>query len=114
MSLTIKELEALLNVLSPSNTDHQTFEAIAATFHSHLAKADYFKICSALLLMLQHSNDLLETPSQRLSAIFLIYECYKNEQFYNNPFASVFTQLLHPDDDLFSDRESSQITTLNC
>jgi len=93
MSLTIKELEALLNVLSPSNTDHQTFEAIAATFHS---------------------NDLLETPSQRLSAIFLIYECYKNEQFYNNPFASVFTQLLHPDDDLFSDRESSQITTLNC
>ncbi|RWS20968.1 CCR4-NOT transcription complex subunit 11-like protein, partial [Leptotrombidium deliense] len=103
--LVIKELDSLLNVLSCDLTDHQTFETIANTFHSMLPKADSFKICSTIVLLLQHSSDLLPNVSQRLSAIFLLFECYKSDQFINNPFASVFMHLLNQDEDLFANRD---------
>ncbi|RWS06485.1 CCR4-NOT transcription complex subunit 11-like protein [Dinothrombium tinctorium] len=111
--LTVKELDSLLTVLNCDLTEHQTFETIANTFHSLLPKADSFKICSTLVLLLQHSSDFVPNITQRLAAVFLLYECYKNDQFINNPFAPIFMHLLNQDEDLFAvsankDKKDSQ------
>ena len=94
MSLTRKELDALLNLINSENTNNQTFETIANQFHSVLPKTSLFKICNALVIFLNHSADLLPSSSQRLAALFLIFECYRNDEFVNNPFAPVFAELL--------------------
>lgn len=91
MSLTNKELNSLLTLIS---LESQTFETIANTFHSVLTKTSLFKICNSLVIILKHSPDLLATYAQRLTALFLIFECYRNDDFINNPFASVFAELL--------------------
>ncbi|XP_064602032.1 CCR4-NOT transcription complex subunit 11-like isoform X2 [Liolophura sinensis] len=49
----------------------------------------------AVVLMLQN-KDLLPDPTQKLAAIFLLYEMYKTEPITVNPFASVFVHLLNP------------------
>lgn len=95
MSLSVKELDSLLNLINLENTQNQTFETIANTFHSVLPKTNLFKICNSLVLFLRHSTDLLHNPTQRLTALYLIYECYRNDEFINNPFASVFAELLN-------------------
>jgi len=94
MSLTAKELDSLLNLINLENTNNQTFETIVNTFHSILPKTSLFKICNALVIILKYLTHLLPTSSQRLAALFLIYECYRNDEFINNPFASVFAELL--------------------
>ena len=43
--------------------------------------------------MLQNP-DLLSHPTQKLAAIFLLYEMYKTDPIAVNPFASVFVHLL--------------------
>ena len=94
MSLTKKELDSLLNLINLENTNNQTFETIANQFHSLLPKTSLFKVCNALVIFLKHSADMLPASSQRLAALFLIFECYRNDEFVNNPFAPVFAELL--------------------
>ncbi|KAK7099271.1 CCR4-NOT transcription complex subunit 11-like [Littorina saxatilis] len=95
MALSIKELASLLSVLSEEGTKTQTFEALASTFHGYFDKKDFFKVGSSIVLLLQNP-DLLPYPTQKLAAIFLLYEMYRSDPVSANPFASVFVHLLNP------------------
>ncbi|KAL3841387.1 hypothetical protein ACJMK2_019540 [Sinanodonta woodiana] len=95
MALSLKELASLLSVLSEDATQTQTFESIASSFHHYFQKPDHFKIGMALVMLLQN-RDLLPHPTQKLAAIFLLYEMYRPDPIAVNPFASVFVHLLNP------------------
>lgn len=71
----------------------QSFENLATSLHHYFGKQDHFKIGTAIVLLLQNP-DLLPHPTQKLAAMFLLYEMYKNEPVASNPFASVFVHLL--------------------
>ncbi|KAK0068554.1 CCR4-NOT transcription complex subunit 11 isoform X2 [Biomphalaria pfeifferi] len=93
-ALTVKELASLLSVLSEDATQAQTFESLASTFHHYFTnKQDYFKVGQALVLLLQH-RDLLPHQTQKLAAVFILYEMYKTDPVAANPFAAVFLNLL--------------------
>ncbi|CAG2188942.1 CCR4-NOT transcription complex subunit 11 [Mytilus edulis] len=82
-------------VLSEDATQTQTFEGLAAGFHHYFTKQDHYKVGSALVLLLQN-RDLLPHPSQKLAAIFVLYEMYRTDPIAANPFATVFVHLLNP------------------
>lgn len=93
-ALTVKELASLLSVLSEDATQAQTFETLANTFHHYFTnKQDHFKVGQALVLLLQH-RDLLPHQTQKLAAVFILYEMYKTDPVSANPFAAVFLNLL--------------------
>ncbi|XP_048727465.1 CCR4-NOT transcription complex subunit 11-like isoform X1 [Ostrea edulis] len=95
MALSVKELASLLSVLSEDTTQTQSFESLAASFHHYFTKQDHFKVGSAIVLLLQN-RDLLPHPTQKLAAIFLLYEMYRTDPIAANPFATVFVHLLNP------------------
>ncbi|XP_064635029.1 CCR4-NOT transcription complex subunit 11-like [Lineus longissimus] len=95
MALSLKDLASLLSVLSEDATQTQSFENLASSLHHYFNKQDHFKLGTALVLLLQN-RDLLPHPTQKLAAIFLLYEMYKTEPIAVNPFASVFVHLLNP------------------
>ncbi|XP_059150855.1 CCR4-NOT transcription complex subunit 11-like [Physella acuta] len=93
-ALTVKELASLLSVLSEDATQAQSFETLANSFHHYFTnKHDHFKVGQALVLLLQH-RDLLPHPTQKLAAVFILYEMYKTDPVSANPFAAVFLNLL--------------------
>jgi hypothetical protein len=92
----MQDIASLLSVLSEDATQSQTFEQLATALHHYFNnKADYFKIGQALVILLQNP-DLLAHPTQKLAAIFLLFEMYSTEPVAINPFASVFVHLLNP------------------
>lgn len=95
MALTMKECSVLLSMLEDESLESKSFESIASGFHHYFSKQDHFRVGISLVMLLQHS-DLLPRPSQRVIAIFLLYEMYRTESVQSNPFASVFVHLLHP------------------
>ena len=95
MTLPQKELASLLSVLSEDKTATQTFEALASLLHHYFSKNDHFRVGMAMVLMLQN-QDLLPHPTQRLAAVYLLYDMFRSEPIANNPFGSVFIHLLNP------------------
>ncbi|GFN96198.1 Ccr4-not transcription complex subunit 11 [Plakobranchus ocellatus] len=93
-ALTVKELASLLSVLSEDTTQAQNFESLATTFHHYFPnKQEHFKVGQSLVLLLQH-RDLLPHPTQKLAAVFILYEMYQSDPVSANPFATVFLNLL--------------------
>lgn len=86
----------MLNLLSEDTVGGSSLEAIAASFHRHWnRKQDHFRVGNALMMLLQQ-RDLLPLSSQRIAAIFLLYEPYRSDSLSSNPFSAFFAELLQP------------------
>ncbi|KAJ1524164.1 hypothetical protein ONE63_010691 [Megalurothrips usitatus] len=98
-SLSVKELQTLLGILSEESVERLTLEGLTLQLHQAFQKQDHYKVGCALALLLQQP-DLLPRPSQRLAAVVLLYDMYKGEPMALNPFTTVFVHLLHPPDEI--------------
>ncbi|XP_002732873.1 CCR4-NOT transcription complex subunit 11-like [Saccoglossus kowalevskii] len=112
MALSHKELTTLLNVLSEETVNTHSFENIAQAFHHYFSKPDHFKLGMSILIILQN-QDLLPMSPQRLTAVFLLWEMYRNEPVGLNPFAPVFSHLLNPTDDERTSQSLGSLPTLS-
>jgi len=92
MSLSPKELQAILSILSEEAVS-SSFEVIANALHHYFGPTDYFRVGTALLMMFQQS-DLIPDLNQRISILFLLFEMYRSQPVVKNPFAPLFVKLL--------------------
>jgi len=84
----------VLSILSEEAVSgSSSFEVIANALHHHFGSNDYFRVGTALLMLLQQP-DLLPDPNQRISVIFLLFEMYRSQPIAKNPFAPLFAHLL--------------------
>jgi hypothetical protein len=98
MSLSSKEFSALLSLLSEEGLGSMTLETLSVMFQRSFNRPDNFKIGTALVLLL-NEQDLMTGSSQRVAALFLLYDMFRAEPISASPFAAVFAQLLAPDDE---------------
>jgi hypothetical protein len=69
--------------------DKRPLEAAAALFQRTFAKADHFRVATALCLLIQ---DRAISLPQRMLALFILFDLYKSEVPGNNPFLPVFLE----------------------
>ncbi|XP_011637926.1 CCR4-NOT transcription complex subunit 11 isoform X1 [Pogonomyrmex barbatus] len=97
MALAPKDLLKLMELLDEENLEI-SLESLCSQLHQSFSKEDRFKVGMALLLHLQHV-DLLPKHTQRVVALTLLYDLYRGESLASTPFASVFVQVLKPQED---------------
>jgi len=83
-ALSQKDLQSLLSLLSDSS---RSIEAVGALFHRTFAKADHFRVATALCLLIQ---DRAISLSERFFAFFILFDLYKAEAPGTNPFLPIF------------------------
>ncbi|KAJ3650244.1 hypothetical protein Zmor_021942 [Zophobas morio] len=94
MALSIEQCDIVLDILDEGKVRSHTFESLYNELHKKFDPADYFKVGTFLVVLLQ--QDLLKEAEQKLVAITLLHELYRGEPLPNTPFANVFIHLLHP------------------
>jgi len=82
--LSTQELMALLSVLDEHTVP---FDMLSERLLRSYAKADYFRVGSALYLLIQ--NRVLSLGSS-LNAYYVLWDMYKNEALPSNPFFPIF------------------------
>lgn len=77
-----------------------SLESLCNQLHQTFSKKDRFNVGTTLLLHLQHI-DLLpkHVQVQRVIALTMLYDLYRGEPLASTPFASVFVQVLKPQED---------------
>ncbi|KAG7208723.1 hypothetical protein KM043_014922 [Ampulex compressa] len=108
MTLAPKDLAKLLDILDEENLD-TSLESLCNQLHQNFPKEDRFKIGTTLLFLLQHI-DLLPKHIQRITAVTLLFDLYRGEPLASTPFATVFVQVLKPQDDSNSDAPKSNFS----
>ncbi|KAL1448815.1 hypothetical protein WDU94_000073, partial [Cyamophila willieti] len=96
-ALSTEELGVLLRILYDEALDNKSFESVINQLLQSFQKQDYYKVGSALVLLIQQS-DMLSSPTQRLTSLVLLNQLYRNESLALNPFTPVFVQLLYSTD----------------
>lgn len=76
--------------------EKMTFESLGQALQQHFTHQDHFRVSLALVMMIRQS-DLLTSPSQRMVALYLLYDMFRAESIDMNPFVSVFVHLLIED-----------------
>ncbi|KAL2738777.1 hypothetical protein V1478_001343 [Vespula squamosa] len=97
MTLAPKDLTKLLDILDEENMD-TSLENLCNQLHQVFSKEDRFKVGMTLLLLLQHI-DLLPKHGQRIMALTMLFDLYRGEPLASTPFATVFVQVLKPQED---------------
>ncbi|XP_035726378.1 CCR4-NOT transcription complex subunit 11-like [Vespa mandarinia] len=97
MTLAPKDLTKLLDILDEENMD-TNLENLCNQLHQVFSKEDRFKVGMTLLLLLQHI-DLLPKHGQRIMALTMLFDLYRGEPLASTPFATVFVQVLKPQED---------------
>ncbi|XP_055337331.1 LOW QUALITY PROTEIN: CCR4-NOT transcription complex subunit 11-like [Paramacrobiotus metropolitanus] len=111
--LSPQEAETVLNLVSEALTDGWSFETISKQFNTSFPKGDHYRVGRALEMFLLCG--ILDTPIPQLTAVFLLYDMYKEFPLACNPFAPLFYKLLHPEEqekllhDLAKDSELGSI-----
>uniref|UniRef100_A0A8D8YL21 CCR4-NOT transcription complex subunit 11 n=3 Tax=Cacopsylla melanoneura TaxID=428564 RepID=A0A8D8YL21_9HEMI len=95
--LSTEELGVLLRILYDESLENKSFESVINQLVQLFQKQDYYKVGTALVLLLQQ-NDMLNSPAQRLTSLVLLNQLYAHESLALNPFTPVFVQLLYSTD----------------
>eukprot|EP01102_Stenamoeba_stenopodia_P000568 TRINITY_DN10558_c0_g1_i1.p1 TRINITY_DN10558_c0_g1~~TRINITY_DN10558_c0_g1_i1.p1 ORF type:complete len:426 (-),score=87.84 TRINITY_DN10558_c0_g1_i1:34-1311(-) len=89
MVLSVKELTSLLGALGD---EAKAFETTSAAFLRTFAKAEQFRIACGMQILLQHETGL--TATQRLAAFYILFDLYRSEPLYLNPFFPMFLEAI--------------------
>ena len=83
----------LARILGDEFSCENSLDNISTTFHHQITEADYFQVGQTIEFMLRNP-DMLSTKHQKATALFLVYEMFKSEPLYLNPFADIFVEAL--------------------
>ena len=86
--LTLKETAALLEILQTV----QTLEAAALAFQRAFVRAEHFRVAAAVCVLIE---DGLLPAAQRATALYIIYDLYRNDGPGVHPFMPFLVALLH-------------------
>lgn len=86
-----EQIATLLGLLHDES--YSSLTAVGEAFNKTFTKQDVFGACSALALLVEHP-DLLPIPEQRISALYILYDAYKHDSLSNNPFLTIFVNVL--------------------
>ena len=84
---------ALSRILGDEFSCENSLDNISATLNHYVSDADTYQVAQTIDFMLRHP-DMLPTKHQKATALFLMYELFKSEPLYFNPFAHVFVEML--------------------
>lgn len=92
MTLGVKELQVLLNILLDENIDNHPIESYISQVNQQFSRSSFFKLGEAIVAIL--TNSIVQKSSQKMVALSILYDLYKGEPFSNNPFGPFFIELL--------------------
>ncbi|KAG5451223.1 CCR4-NOT transcription complex subunit 11 [Clonorchis sinensis] len=92
MSVSHKDLQVLSNLLLPERVGQQNLESISTLVQNQFGKTDHFKICRVLMFLLHH--DFLYDAQSRFTALYIIWDMYKSDPRYLNPFLGFLVSYL--------------------
>ncbi|KAG7301175.1 hypothetical protein JYU34_014023 [Plutella xylostella] len=79
----------ILDLFSEQTVDSQSLDSICAQVQKRFPKSEHFNLCLLLASLITGGD--LSLPGQRVVALALLYDIYKQQE---NPFSPLFLHLL--------------------